>query len=405
MRDPLEGKVHDARQALIAVAVGVVGAVVLGIFNPTALGTVAVIFGIVLMIMIHEAGHYVTAKWSDMKVTEFFLGFGPRLWSMRRGETEYGVKAIPAGGYVRIIGMNNLEEVEPEDEPRTYRSKPYRSRLMVAVAGSFTHFVMAIGLLFLVLAFFGLPEAQPVISEVVSDAPAATAGFEEGDRIVSVAGQPVDEWDDVPDLVQPRAGERITVTVERDGRLLELPVVPAPREVGGEEVGFVGVAPRIEDVTEPVPSAFGQAFTDTGEIAKESVLAVGRFFTPSNLSRYGAALSGDEDPADDTRFLSPVGATQVANQAVREGIREVLLFLALINIFVGTLNMLPLPPLDGGHVAVATYEKIASKVAGRPVQADMAKIMPIAALVVVVLLFIGISALWLDIVRPVDVGF
>ncbi len=405
MRDPLEGKVQDTRHALIAVAVAVAGAIVLGIFNPTALGTVAVIFGIVLMIMIHEAGHYVTAKWSDMKVTEFFLGFGPRLWSVRRGETEYGVKAIPAGGYVRIIGMNNLEDVEPEDEPRTYRSKPYRNRLMVAVAGSFTHFVLAVGLLFVVVGFFGLPQAQPVVSEVVADAPAASAGFREGDRIVSVDGQPVDEWDDVPDLVQPRAGERITVTVERDERLLDLPVVPASRDVGGEEVGFVGVAPRIDEVTEPVPSALGQAVTDTGQIAKESVLAVGRFFAPSNLSRYGAALSGDEDPADDTRFLSPVGATQVANQAVRAGIREVLLFLALINIFVGTLNMLPLPPLDGGHVAVATYEKIASRVTGRPVQVDMAKIMPVAALVVVVLLFIGVSALWLDIVRPVDVGF
>lgn len=405
MRDPLEGKVHDARQALIAVAVAVVGAVVLGIFNPTALGTVAVIFGIVLMIMIHEAGHYVTAKWSDMLVTEFFLGFGPRLWSMRRGETEYGVKAIPAGGYVRIIGMNNLEEVAPEDEPRTYRAKPYRNRLMVAVAGSFTHFVLAIGLLFLVLAFFGLPEAQPEVDQVVADSPAATSGIQAGDRIVAVDDQPVDQWDDVPDAIRPHEpGDRVVLTVQRGDRTFEVPLTTAEHP-DAPGAAFVGVSPTIADVTEPVPGALGQAFTDTGQIAKESVLAVGRFFTPSSLSRYGAALSGDEDPADDTRFLSPVGATQVANQAVREGIREVLLFLALINIFVGTLNMLPLPPLDGGHVAVATYEKIASKVTGRPVQVDMAKIMPIAALVVVVLLFIGISALWLDIVRPVDVGF
>lgn len=405
MRDPLEGKLDDARQALIAVAVAVVGAIVLGIFNPTALGTVAVVLGIVVMIMIHEAGHYVTAKWSDMKVTEFFLGFGPRLWSFRRGETEYGVKAVPAGGYVRIVGMNNLEEVDPGDEPRTYRSKPYRNRLMVAVAGSFTHFVMAIGLLFVILAFFGLPEAQPVVDEVSADSPAAASDIRVGDRIVAVDGEPVDRWDDVPDAIRPHdPGDRVVLTVEREGRRIAIPLTtaPHPRDAG---VAFVGVAPRIEDVTEPLPGALGQAFTDTGEIAKESVLAVGRFFTPANLSRYGAALSGEEDPADDTRFLSPVGATQVASQAVREGIREVLLFLALINVFVGTLNMLPLPPLDGGHVAVATYEKVASVVTGRPVQADMAKIMPIAALVVVVLLFVGISALWLDIVRPVDVGF
>ena len=109
------------------------------------------------MIMLHELGHFVMAKRAGMKVTEFFLGFGPRLWSIRRGETEYGVKAIPAGGYVRIIGMSNIEEVDPADEERTYRSKPYRHRLGVAVAGSTMHFIIAAVLLFLLYAAVGEP--------------------------------------------------------------------------------------------------------------------------------------------------------------------------------------------------------------------------------------------------------
>lgn len=416
MKDPFEGRFEARRTALVVAAV-VAGLVVLGVLRPGVLGTVGVLFGIILMIMLHEAGHYLTAKWSDMKVTEFFLGFGPRLWSVRRGETEYGVKAIPAGGYVRIVGMHNLEEVDPADESRTYRSKPYRNRLMVAVAGSFTHFVLAIVLLFVIYAFLGLAELRPSVGRLVEGAPAAAAGIQEGDRLVTVAGQPVDEWDDVSAImtgVEP--GERVVVTVERDGRVLDIPVVtttpPAPE--GAEETpppaddpprAFLGVGPATVDVTVPLPEAAADAVVNTGRIARESLFAVGRFFTPSNLERYTQSLTGGEEASDENRFLSPVGATQVASQAVEEGLREVFFFLALINIFVGVFNMLPVPPFDGGHVAVATYEKVASTIRGRPVQVDMAKIMPVAALVVMVLLFIGISALWLDIVRPIDVGF
>lgn len=405
MKDPLEHQDFDARRALTIVLILVFGAVALGAWNPNVLGTVGVIFGIILMIMIHEGGHYLTAKWSDMKVTEYFLGFGPRLWSYRKGETEYGVKAIPAGGYVRIIGMHNLEEVPEEDEDRTYRQKPYRNRLMVAVAGSFTHFVMAIGMLIIIYAAFGLQTAQPEVESVGDDTPAASAGLRQGDRIVAIDGQPMDDFEAVRDFIRPRAGQPLTVTIERADEVRDVAVTPAAVEEGDETVGQIGFRPRIADETVPLPTAAKDAVVDTGVIARESLEAVGRFFTPSSLGRYGEALTGDVEPADDSRFLSPVGATQVASQAVDEGIREVLLFLVLINIFVGTFNMMPLPPLDGGHVAVATYEKVASMVKGRRVQVDMTKIMPIAALVVTLLLFIGLSALWLDIVRPVDVGF
>lgn len=409
MKDPLEEtQLQPRRTGLIALVV-FVALVAVGIVNPTAIGTIGVLLGIILMIMLHEAGHYLTAKWSDMKVTEFFLGFGPRLLSVRKGETEYGVKAIPAGGYVRIIGMNNLEEVDPADEPRTFRAKPYRNRLMVAVAGSFTHFVMAILLLWLIFAALGVPNPDrplPVVRAVVKEEPAKLAGIEEGDRIIAIDGQRVDAWDDVPALVEPRAGEEIIVSIERDDERLDVRVTPRPRELReGGSVGFLGIEPDVEVNKKPVRTALSNAVTDTFGIAKESIKAVGSFFAPSNLSDYGKALTGKQEVDDKNRFLSPVGATQVASQAVDEGLREVLTFLALINIFVGTLNMFPLPPLDGGHVAVATYEKIASMIKRRPVQVDMAKIMPVAAVVVMILLFIGLSALYLDIFQPVDVPF
>ncbi|HKN90716.1 MAG TPA: site-2 protease family protein, partial [Acidimicrobiia bacterium] len=135
------------RQTAVTALLLLIGIVVLAVVRPRLAGTIGVLVAIIAMIMLHELGHFVMAKRAGMKVTEFFLGFGPRLWSTRRGETEYGVKAIPAGGYVRIIGMSNLDVVDPADEERTYRAKPYRDRLGVAVAGSTMHFLIAFFLL------------------------------------------------------------------------------------------------------------------------------------------------------------------------------------------------------------------------------------------------------------------
>jgi RIP metalloprotease RseP len=137
MKDPLEETTVEMSRGVATqlLVLFVAGLIALAILSPGSRIPLAIVLGIVMMVMLHEAGHYIVAKRAGMKVTEFFLGFGPRLWSFRRGETEYGVKALPLGGYVRIIGMSNLEEVDPEDEPRTYRQGRYRDRMKVALAG------------------------------------------------------------------------------------------------------------------------------------------------------------------------------------------------------------------------------------------------------------------------------
>src|SRR5690348_110559 len=147
-----------------------------------------VVFSIIVMIVLHETGHYIAAKKSGMKVTEFFLGFGPKLWSVRRGETDYGVKAIPAGAYVRIIGMHNLDDVPPEDESRTYRQQSYPKRMAVALAGSGMHFLQAIVAIFLVFTIFGAPGGHLFtkmndfrIGEVENGSAAQQAGIQKGD--------------------------------------------------------------------------------------------------------------------------------------------------------------------------------------------------------------------------------
>ncbi|MGH9286410.1 MAG: site-2 protease family protein, partial [Acidimicrobiales bacterium] len=177
MRDPLPEERVDGRKAALTIALVLAGVATLALARPRLAGTIGVLLAIIGMIMLHELGHFVMAKRAGMKVTEFFLGFGPRLWSFRRGETEYGVKAIPAGGYVRIIGMSNVEEIDPADEERTYRSKAYRHRLGVAVAGSTMHFNIAAGLLFLLYAAVGEPSARPVVEQIVKDSPAQHSDF------------------------------------------------------------------------------------------------------------------------------------------------------------------------------------------------------------------------------------
>ena len=366
--------------------------------------------GIVGMVMIHEAGHFVTAKWSGMKVTEFFFGFGPRLWSTRKGETEYGVKALPLGGYVKIVGMSNVEkDIDPADEPRTYRQQSFPKRMLVAVAGVFTHFVMAFFLLFLIWAVIGVPQLKPEVGSIsrleAGPSPAEQAGFALGDRIVSVDGNPVDDWESLPPYIQANAGKPLDFVVERDGRRLTLTATPVDRDPTDATSGFVGIGATPFNERQDVVSAAGRSVRDVWRISVVSVQALGSFFTPGSISAYAAQLTGDESKADEeARFLSVVGVGRLAGQAAESGYFNLVYLLVVLNLFVGIFNLVPLLPLDGGHMAIATYERLRSR-GGRRYHADVSKMMPVAFAVIMVLVLIGISALYLDIVNPIENPF
>ena len=176
MKDPLEEASTEVTRkgAGISLLLVLLGLILLAILRPSTIATLAIILGIVALIMLHEAGHYFTAKRAGMKVTEFFLGFGPRVWSFRRGETEYGVKAIPAGGYVRIVGMSNLEDVDPDEEPRTFRHGTFGNRLTVILAGVSVNLILAFVLIYAALLGRGLPDTlQAKVDRVLPDSPAA----------------------------------------------------------------------------------------------------------------------------------------------------------------------------------------------------------------------------------------
>ncbi len=375
-----------------------------------AFPAVAFVLALVLSVMLHEAGHFVTAKWAGMKVTEFFFGFGPRLWSFRKGETEYGAKAIPAGGYVKIIGMSNLEkDVDPEDEPRTYRQQSYPKRLLVAVAGILTHFIIAFLILVFVWSVVGVPnESKPTLEiDAISrlrtgPSPADEAGFEVGDRIVAVDGQPVSSWRDLQPYIQARPGQAITFVVDRDGVQHTLVATPTTVNRDGKDVGFVGIGakPTIEKIG--FVSALGKSAGQLGRLTIGSVKALGAFFSPGSLRDYADQLTGRPAPDEETRPVSVVGITRIASQAADRGLFDFLGILVLLNVFIAIFNLIPLLPLDGGHIAIATYERLRTRKGKPPYRADVTKLLPLTAAVVALLVVLGITSVWLDIVDPIN---
>jgi len=384
------------------------------------MGTAVMLIGIVLMIVIHEGGHFLAAKAFGMKATEAFFGFGPRIWSITRGETEYGIKAIPLGGYVRIIGMNPLEEIDPEDEDRTYRTAVFWKKSVVVLAGIFSHFVMATLLLITVFAIWGgvatdengdrIPtlELSAVASTTPSGdvSPATTAGFEAADLLQTYEGTDLGSWDDFVERVRADAGETVLIGYDRDGvaaeALTTLALAAMPVIVDGEividengndvteVVGYFGAAPEIARDQLGFFAVIGAAFSGVGEAMVQSVQGLWQLVIGfPNL--FMSVFGGSEEVLDEVRPISPIGLARLAGPMERT-----LMMLALVNVFVGVLNFIPLYPLDGGHFAVALYEKIRGRAP------DVRKLMPVAAVVIVFLITIGLMGVYLDIFKPLE---
>ena len=500
----LAGRGRESGWARVAAVAGLV----LWLAVTGGLPMLLVVGAVVVMIFLHELGHYLAARWSGMKVTEFFLGFGTRIWSFRRGETEFGLKAIPAGAYVKIPGMNNLEEVDPADEPRTYRQAPFRNRLGVAVAGSAMHFLLALVLLVVQLAAFGrASEDRWVVGELTEGAAAEVAGVQEGDRIVTFDGQPVEDYATFRDQIRSASGA-VPVVVERDGEqqtisvdliqrakvigtvgsdvdvlegpegLVVGPLAPNGRgeraglepgqaivAVGGSPVSdidslasavaateggevtfsvidgtsgtsdvtvdlgsavdttgasaFLGIGAEALLEPEPLHRAVGSSVAEFGRGVGVSVAGIATVFNPPQLlGFFSSTLTGtDTDVTDEPapaesvavssdagRPISIFGAVAYGADLTSENLSNLIGFLIGLNIFIGVFNLIPLLPFDGGHVAIAVYEK-AQEVRRRSRTryiADVSRMIPVAYTVVMVLAVVGILAMYLDLTQGVS---
>ncbi len=405
MRDPFEQVSVRSRKAILTT---IAGALLLGAYAlvfPTQVAIVGVVLTLPLIIMLHEAAHFFAAKRTGMKVTEFFIGFGPRIWSIKRGETEYGIKAVILGGYCRIIGMTNLEEVAPEDEERAYRSKGYLARVFVAVAGPAVHFVIALVLMFTILFVAGDTRHERALTKLDAvSLGAQNAGIKAGDTLVAIDGKRITKWEQVSGIIQKhKAGDQVRLVVARGDNLVTRDVTLARHVYDGQAAVVAGISATI---VVPQPSLVRSITMAPGaviSVGHEAIDALGQIFSPSGMSRYFHVLAGTDKTkaSNEQRFLSPVGFAQVASHAVSAGWVAVVGLLLVINVFLGLVNLVPLLPFDGGHIAIATAEKIWSTVTRRKVQVDAAKLMPIAVAVLTVLLFIFVSSLFLDITHPV----
>jgi membrane-associated protease RseP (regulator of RpoE activity) len=393
------------------------------------LGWVIFIVALLFSVMLHETGHFVTAKKFGMKVTQYFVGFGTTLWSTKRGETEYGVKALPLGGFVKIVGMTSMDEVDPADEPRSFRRHPGWQRLIVLVAGSTMHFVLAFVLLFVLAAGIGLDnnnttQLGPVSPCVPASAkafasnscapgdkpsPAKAAGLRAGDKVVSFDGKQVSTWTGLGTVIREApTGRPVPIVVQRGGKLLTLHVTLAT--VPGRSGSYLGIQDtNVFERYSPVRavtyagSTFGQVLTGSAKVIGSLPSAVPHLFAKNRASTAAGQVT------------SVVGAGNITGQVVSANVGwqvkvdYVLLIVASLNIFVGAFNLLPLLPLDGGHIAIVLYERVRAgfaRLRGRadPGLVDYTKLVPLSVGVFAVLVFFGLMLILADIVNPVGLA-
>ena len=392
-------RINDKRTSAISGAALLALFVWLGVTSPW---TFVFVVGLLISVFLHEMGHFVTARRSGMKVTQFFMGFGPRLWSTQRGEVEYGIRALPLGAFVRIVGMNNLDECDPADEPRAYRAQSYPKRMLVITAGSLMHGVIALVLFFGVYATSGrYTETGDVLvtSPPAANSPAQQSGVVLGDVIREIDGIVVSSRDQFIDqIVSKKPGQTVTVIVDRSGERVSLNATLGNNPVD-TSIAYFGVASWSLDYVRVNPvKAIGYASQDLVVTAGRSVAGVFVVLNPVNI--VNSVIDDKADPA--TRPGTVVGASQLGGEIGRQdGLKGVLLLLASVNIFVGVFNLFPLLPFDGGHAAIATYERFRSR-RGKTYRADVGKMVPVATMVVGLLALLLIVGLYLDLTQPIS---
>jgi membrane-associated protease RseP (regulator of RpoE activity) len=393
------------------------------------IGIVLFALAILISVALHECGHMWVAQRTGMKVRRYFVGFGPTLWSTRRGETEYGLKAIPAGGFCDIAGMTSVEELQADEYDRAmYKQKTWK-RTAVLFAGPGMNFVIGLVLIYAIALIWGLPNLHPTavigqtacaaaetkqgqFEKCTGDGPAATAGIRAGDVVVKVGDTQVADFSDMAAAVQKLHGT-VPVVIKRDGQTMTktVDIAQRPRWVtdgkGSPKQATIGVMGVVGSPTGPthynpvtaVPGTF--AFTgNLSVLLGKSLLAI-----PTKIGALVHAIGGGERSLDTP--ISVVGASIIGGDTVDHGLWVAFwLFLAQLNFILGAINLVPLLPFDGGHIAIAVYEKLRNmlrsargRVAAAPV--NYLKLMPATYVVLVLVVGYMLLTVTADVVNPI----
>jgi membrane-associated protease RseP (regulator of RpoE activity) len=377
------------------------------------LGIVAFVVALLFSVMVHEFGHYITARRYGMWVSEFFVGFGKRIWSVQRGETEFGVKAIPAGGYCKIEGMAPNDEMPEGEEGRAFYKASTGKKLIILGAGSFLHFVLGFLLLFTLFAGVGTNQVLPVINQVVPDSAAQAAGIQAGDEVVSINGKRVTEWYKDVEVIRESQGRELSLVLKRNGEEISVNASARLTDIDGTQRYVLGIVNDVGLKRSGLFLSLKNSATVTQGFLTESVKSLGKL--PEKIpALWGATVRGDE--RDPNGLVGVVGVARVSGEAVgsekltpMERLATFILIVASLNIFVGVFNLLPILPLDGGHMAVAIADAIRAffaRLRGRPRPApiDVTVLTPITMVVFVVLATLTLLLLVADVINPVTLN-
>jgi membrane-associated protease RseP (regulator of RpoE activity) len=377
------------------------------------LGILAFVVALLLSVMVHEFGHFITARRYGMWVSEFFVGFGKRIWSVQRGETEFGVKAIPAGGYCKIEGMSPNDAMPEGEEARAFYKASSGKKLIVLGAGSFLHFVLGYLLLFALFAGVGTNQVLPIIGEVVSNSAAQSAGIQAGDEVVSINGVKVTTWYKDVEAIRNSQGKELTLGLLRGGENITITATPRLTDIDGTKRYVLGIVNTMGLKRSGVAESASNSFTVTKSFISESVKSLAKL--PEKIpALWGATVRGEERDANG--LVGVVGVARVSGEAVgsnkltpMERLATFLLIVASLNIFVGIFNLLPILPLDGGHMAVAIADEIRAFLARlrgrpRPAPIDVTVLTPITMVVFVILALLTLLLLVADVINPVTLN-
>jgi len=377
------------------------------------LGMLAFVVALLLSVMVHEFGHFITARRYGMWVSEFFVGFGKKIWSVQRGETEFGVKAIPAGGYCKIEGMSPNDAMPEGEEDRAFYKASSGKKLIILGAGSFLHFVLGYLLLFVLFAGVGTNQVLPIIGEVVANSAAQSAGIQAGDEVVSINGVEVTTWYKDVEAIRNSQGKELTLGLLRDGESITITATPRLTDIDGTERYVLGIVNTTGLKRSGVIESASNSFKVTKSFLSESVKSLAKL--PEKIpALWGATVRGEERDANG--LVGVVGVARVSGEAVgsdkltpMERLATFLLIVASLNIFVGIFNLLPILPLDGGHMAVAIADEIRAFIARlrgrpRPAPIDVTVLTPITMVVFVVLACLTLLLLVADVINPVTLN-
>lgn len=396
---------------------------------------------ILVSVALHECGHMWVARATGMKVRRYFVGFGPTLWSTQRpnrlGTTEYGLKAVPLGGFCDIAGMTSVDEIAPEDEPHAMYKQKVWKRVAVLFAGPAMNFVIGLVLIYGIAVTWGLPNLHPATTAVIGETacvapqiaktgdnpfgpcphpgagPAAVAGLKAGDTVVKVGGQPVSTFEEMAKAIRGLSGA-VPVVYERGGHTFTTTVdVEQTQRFTDKEaatatqVGAIGVtaAPLPGPTHYNVLTAVPATFTFTGDLAVELGKSLAKI--PTKVGALIHSIGGGE--RDKETPISVVGASIIGGDTVDHGLWVMFwFFLAQLNFVLGAVNLLPLLPFDGGHIAVAVFEKLRNmirasrgKVAAAPV--NYLKLMPATYVVLFVIGGYMLLTVTADLVNPIRI--